>query len=447
MENQPKNGLSQDMDQCQDTEEVDPVVSLSVSNGKQCQGGQLALRHLTQPSPGIDGFSILPAIVHPMQEVMLQFYLTDGEAYNASGARMFKPTMKPYPYQERFRTALWLPSMFYSTISRATFHYLRKHHDIDPVHRRRLEWCGIRLRTEALRVLKESLAKPAHSQAELADILAMTTSLATLEQLHGTREDAKIHQHAARQVLALIDEPYTSGQQKSLLWYECILAPESHSFFWDSSSVADRVKELNVFIAEVVKKWKRGLILQKYQDFRSCTGLPTSPFLDPGSRLYEFLSRSKEFSTLNDQSNRRSHLFCVMLYAKTMVDLYASPQTVYTYKSRIEKLMQVKELDENAALINLAWLMCTAVGVAAADDAQRRWHVAAMINAIKFMHHTYQDSIISWFFQFTEGGAFSKALRIDPYSFSYAAPLSVDAQSMNSEDLEQQSQLQQTLDA
>ena len=158
------------------------IPKFSVPDSEEWYQSKRAVQRLEQPSRGRDPFSLLPPVIDRWQETMLEFYLSEGEPYAATAGRMFKPTMKPWPREERFQVALRLPSMLYSTIARATFHYLRKHQDIDTVKRLELQQCGARLRNEAVCILRKSLLKQNLSKAELGDILAMTTSLATLEQ-------------------------------------------------------------------------------------------------------------------------------------------------------------------------------------------------------------------------------------------------------------------------
>ena len=377
---------------------------------------------LKEPSHGLDPFSLLPPLIDQWQETMLEFYLKDGESYGATSGRMFKSTMKPWPREERFQVALSLPSMLYSTLARATFHYLRQQQDLSTAKRFELQQCGAKLRSEALRLLRKTLVQETHSKAELGGILAMTTSLATLEQMHGPPEVARMHQRAAQRVLTCIGEPETNSHEKSLLWYECILAPGTHSFIWDPHTMEKRVAKLNVLLAEISQCWERDLLRKEYKIFRSTIGLRASPFPDPGSRLYRLLSRSSDqFNSVGDPSDRRSRLFCVLLYAESMSDLHNSPHTSYTYKSKIEKLLEIKDLDESTATVNLAWLMCADVGVVLADDAGRRWEVAAMINVIKFMNEAYQHSIINWTLRFIQGASFQHSMRVNSYAFSYAA--------------------------
>ena len=240
--------------------------------------------------------------------------------------------------------------------------------------------------------------------------------------MHGPPEIARMHQRAAQRVLTSIGEPETSSHEKTLLWYECILAPGTHSFIWDPHTIDKRVAKLNDFLTEVGNCWKQNLLRKQYEVFRRKTGVCASPFPDPASRLYKLLARSSEHPNPDDDpGDRRSRLFCVLLYAKTMLDLYHSPHTSCTYTRRIEKLLEAKGLDESAATVNLAWLMCADVGVVLADDAGRRWVVAAMINVIKFMNEAYQNSILNWTLQFVQGTPFQRPMKADAFAFSYAA--------------------------
>jgi len=301
-------------------------------------------------------------------------------------------------------------------------HLLSLNDNIPPRERKQLEITAMRQRGEAMAMLKRHLVHLNRSPEDNDDILASTMSLAMFEYRYSPRKSSAVHLQAVKTVIKLTDGPLRTRNKtlaRQAIWFECVFASGDTSFFFEPADVMVRAAPLTEFLDRTAALWRDG------SNNGLIGGRKPAISLSPSTILYQFLSRdtttNSQKTIYNDVSETFAQLTCILIYIQTVLDTIHNPHIMYAFKHYIEDTLHTQHIDASAAVINLMWIMLTDTGMRDIDCRARRWHVAALLNAIKYLNQQWQQRLKGWLLSFIAGDSFQAEFRVDAFVFSYHA--------------------------